>query len=135
METSSTLDRQSSSSSKPASSAGDNAGLVPGLVGAGVDLAGSGVRTTFGLISEVRGQTFSMANQSIDFAEQIMRGLFDLSRRSAKRLDQAVGEVASAVERVAVSALGAVRTTSEQAAQVAMTVAENAVGSRRNSTN
>jgi hypothetical protein len=134
METSSTLDRQQSSTTASLPG-GERAGVVPGLVGAGVDLAGAGVRTTFGLFGEVRGQTTAIATQTIDFAEQIVHGLCELGRRSARRIDQAFGEAAGAMERVALSALGAVRSSGEQAAHLAMSVAENAVGPRRGNGN
>jgi hypothetical protein len=79
----------------------------------------------------VRGQTLAAATQSINFAEQLVHGMCDAGRRSAVRLDQAVGDALGILENVALSALGAVRATTDQAAHLAMSVAEGAVGSRR----
>jgi CheY-specific phosphatase CheX len=106
-------------------------GLVPGVIGVGVDLAGAGVRTSLGVMGEVRGQTIALATQSIDLAEALVHGMCELGRRSAHRLDQSAAEALSAIERLAMSALGAVRATTDQAARLAMTVAEGAVGIRR----
>lgn len=130
MDTNISFDKQQASQLGPGG-ADRPAGIMPGLVGAGIDLAGSGVRTSLGLFDEVRGQTFALATQSIDFAESLVHGVCDLGRRSVKRLDQATGEALAAIERVATSALGAVRATTDQAARLAMTVAEGAVGSNR----
>ena len=126
MDTHLDLDKQSSSSPAPAPS-----GVMTGLVGAGVELAGTGVRTTLAIAGEVRGQTLAVATHGIDFAEQIVHGVCELGRRSARRVDQAVGDALGIVEQVALSALGAVRATSDQAARLAMSVAEGAVGARR----
>lgn len=130
MDTNLDLDKQSTSPSSPAPT-GQSFGLMTGLVGAGVDLAGAGVRTTLAIAGEVRGQTLAMATNSIDFAEQLVHGVCELGRRSARRFDQAVGDALGIVENVALSALGAVRSTTNQAAHLAMTVAEGTVGPRR----
>lgn len=124
-----TFDKQSQPQLGPSSSA--EVGLVPGLVGAGVDLAGVGVHTSLGVMGEVRGQTFALATQGIDFAEAVVHGMCEVGRRSARRIDQAVGDVLSAFERLADQALGAARATGDQAARLAMTVAEGAIGTRR----
>jgi hypothetical protein len=127
METNTTFDKHSQPQLAPA----EPVGLVPGLVGAGVDLAGTGVRTSLALIGEVRGQTFALANQSIDFAESVVHGVCEIGRRSAQRIDQAIGDALGTIERLASSALCAARATSDQAARLAMTVAEGAVAPRR----
>lgn len=132
MDTNITLDKQSQDhTSRGVSGAGEPTGFVPGIVGAGVELAGTGVRTTISLIGELRGQTYTLTTQSIDLAEGIVRGVFEMGRRTAKRMDQAVGEALGAVERAANTTLGALRATSDQAARLAMSVCENAVGQRR----
>jgi len=131
METNVILDKQQSSTHRTPASASEASGLMPSVVGAGVDLAGVGVRTTVGLLGEVRGQTLAATTQGIDFAEQLVHGVCDLGRRSARRVDQAVGDALGAVERVALAALGALRSTTDQAARLAMSVAEGTVGPRR----
>src|SRR5512140_564874 len=66
----------------------DKGGLIVGIATLAIDVTDRSTTTAIGLANDARGELRSVADTSIDAIENVVRGIFRLSKRATARFDE-----------------------------------------------
>ncbi len=105
-------------------------GLIPTIVGLGVDVTEDGITGALGLADDVRRETRQLVVSSLDFADSVVRAFTGIGRRTVERFDHFTVDVLTGSERVAISTLSGLRSLTHNASALADAAARQVVGAR-----
>lgn len=98
-------------------------GLLTVWTDLGLGVAEETVRTSFGLLQDVRSEVADRVNATLDFVEGINQGFFKIGRKLNDRIDRVANKSLDSSEKAALSLVTAVRRTSRGAQEMATTTA------------
>ena len=114
----------------PAESADQRRGLIPSVIGLGVDVTEDALTGAIGLVDDVRRESRQALVATIDFAESLSKAVLGLGRRTVERVDRIAVDVLTGSERVTVATLGGLRSLTNNASALADQAARSIVGAR-----
>jgi hypothetical protein len=105
-------------------------GLIPAVIGLGVDVTEDAVTGAIGLVDDVRRETRQAVVASLDFADTLSKSVVGIGRRTVDRFDRLAIDVLTGAERVAVGTLAGLRSIAVNASALADQAARQVVGAR-----
>ncbi len=84
--------------------------------------------TAFGLVNDVRGELRTAVDTGIDAFENVVRGLFRVSKRLTARVDELAADLSGAGEKTVAGVIRGLRDTTRAAGELAATAANAVVG-------
>jgi hypothetical protein len=95
-----------------------------------VDAGDRSATTVFTVINDVRGELRTAVDTGIDALENVVRGVFRVSKKLTQRIDELSADLTSAGERTAAGVFKGLRETARAAGELASTAANAAVGDK-----
>jgi hypothetical protein len=109
----------------------DKTGLFVGVATLAIDTGDKSTSTAIGLANDVRGELRVITDASIDALENIVRGVFRLTKRATARIDELAVELLGAGEKTARGVFGGLRDTTRAAGELATTAANAVIGGEK----
>jgi hypothetical protein len=109
----------------------DRTGLLVGVASFAIDAGDKSSSTAIAFAQDVRGELRTVADASIDALENVVRGVFRLSKRAAARLDDLAADLLGAGERTAAGVFRGLRDTTRAAGELASTAAGAVIGGEK----
>ncbi len=97
------------------------AGLVTVWMDLGLGMAEETVKSSFGLLQEVRSEVADRAAATLDFVDGVNQGVFRISRKVNDRIDRVTNKALDSGEKAALSLVTAFRRTGRGAQELATT--------------
>lgn len=106
----------------------EKTGLLIGVAALAVDVGDKSSSTAIAFAQDVRGELRVVADAGLDAIENVVRGVFRLSKRATARLDDLAGDLLGAGERTASGVFRGLRDTTRAAGELAATAAGAVIG-------
>jgi hypothetical protein len=105
-------------------------GLIPAVLGFGVDVTEDAVTGAIGFADDVRRETRQAVVATIDFAESLSKAMLGIGRRTVERVDRLATDVLGGSEKVALGTIAGLRSISNNASALADQASRSIVGAR-----
>ena len=109
----------------------EKAGLLVGIATLAIDASDKSTSTALGVAQDVRGELRAVTDTSIDAIENVVRGIFRLSKRATARIDELANELLGAGEKTAAGVFRGLRATTLAAGELATTAATAVIGGEK----
>ncbi|HTJ41430.1 MAG TPA: hypothetical protein VL463_05015 [Kofleriaceae bacterium] len=106
----------------------EKAGLIVGVATLAIDVGDKSSSSAIGFANDVRGELRVVADAGLDAIENVVRGVFRLSKRATARLDELASDLLGAGERTAAGVFKGLRDTTRAAGELASTAAGAVIG-------
>src|SRR2546423_12517417 len=106
----------------------EKTGLFVSVASLAIDAGEKTSSTAIGFAQDVRAELRTVGDSAIDAIENIVRGIFRVSKRATARLDDVAAELLGASERTAAGAFRGLRDTTRAAGELAHAAAGAGIG-------
>jgi hypothetical protein len=105
-------------------------GLVPAVLGFGVDVTEDALTGVIGFADDVRRETRQAVVATLDFAEALSKAFLGIGRRTVERVDRLAGDVLSGSEKIAVGTVAGLRSVTNNASALVDQASRSIIGAR-----
>jgi hypothetical protein len=109
----------------------EKTGLLVSVATLAIDAGDKTSSTAIGFAQDIRAELRTVGDSAIDAIENIVRGIFRVSKRATARLDEVASELLGATERTAAGAFRGLRDTTRAAGELANVAAGAVIGGEK----